>query len=47
MIPALKELIDLAECDSEDNITLDEYYKILFQLKIRQACVSVDLDYNA
>lgn len=39
MIPALRELLDLAECTDEEMITEDEYANMLLKLKIRQACV--------
>jgi len=39
MIPGIKELVDLAECDNDGFITQDEYYKILVKLNIRQALV--------
>lgn len=40
MIPALKELLNLAECQNEEIISDQEYANILFKLKIKQACVN-------
>jgi len=37
MIPALKELLNLAECENEDFIQDYEYANMLFKLKIRQS----------
>jgi len=41
MIPALRELLDLAECADEEMITEDEYTNMLLKLKIRQACAGL------
>jgi len=40
MIPVLKELLNLAECENEEFITVHEYTNMLFKLKIKQACVN-------
>jgi len=41
MIPALRELLDLAECSDEEMITEDEYTNMLLKLKVRQACAGL------